>query len=246
MSRFLTNSQVEARAEMQIAKYEARFGLISTPPVPMERVVEEVFDLRILWEPIEGAGALSPLAGLRPAERQIVINETRREALETTPGLLGFTLGHELGHWDLHVDHAGLAHPSFEGFEGEETGAFQHFRSSGGDVRVLLGRLHRIGLTTTEAYEAVREMTRGEDSFFEARQADRYAATLLMPEALVRRAIRGVDLLQWPSLYRLRDLFEVSISALTIRLQTLGMIYIAKDKRIHRSREEASGQTALW
>lgn len=243
MTRYLTNAQVEARAESCIGEFERRVGQIAEPPVPVERVIEEVFDLRILWEPIEAKGALAPLAGLRPAERRVVVNENRRESFESTPGLLEFTLGHEAGHWDLHVDKAALGHPTFDGFDAES--AFRQFRSTGGDVRVLLGRLHKMGVSTQEAYEAVRELTRAEDDFFESRQADRYAATLLMPHDLVLRSVEGLDLLAWPALYGLRDRFRVSITALKIRLETMGFIYVTEDKRIHRSKAEALGQTSF-
>lgn len=47
--------------------------------------------------------------------------------------------------------------------------------------------------------------------------------------------------LSWPSLYRLTDTLRVSISALTIRLQQLNLLYI-KDRIIYSSEEEASGQ----
>jgi hypothetical protein len=245
MNRFWSNEQVEARAEARVAEYEARFGRIPQPPVPIERLIDEIFDLRILWEPIEANGAISPLAGIRPADRQIVVNEDHRSTFAASPALLNFSFAHELGHWDLHVDHTEMSHPTFVGFEAD-SGAFRHFRSSGGDVQVLLGRLHRLGITGTDAYEAVREVTRGEDDLHEARQANRYAATLLMPRALVRRAVEGQDLLRWPALYRLRDQFQVSISAMTIRLETMGLVYIAPDRRIHRSKAEALGQTALF
>lgn len=245
MTRYWTNRQVEERAEARIAELERRCGQILAPPVPIERVVEEVFDLRILWEPIGAAGAVNPLAGLRPRERCVVVNENRRAAFEANVGLLAFTFGHELGHWDLHVDQAGLVHPTLDGFD-HDAGAFQHFRAPGGDVRVLLGRLHEMGLTPQEAQEAVVELTRGEDDFFESRQADRYAATLLMPEGLVRCVADGLDLQQWPTLYRLRDQFQVSISAMKIRLQTMGLIFVTPDGRIHRSKAEALGQTTLW
>ncbi len=243
MTRYWTNAQVEAQAEERVAEFERRFGALLQPPVPIERLIEEVFDLRILWEPIEADGTVAPLAGLRPAERRIVVNENRRDAFEKSPGLLSFSLGHELGHWDLHVDHAALSHPSFEGFPADS--AFRRFRSSGGDVEVLLGRLHRMGVSTEEAYELVRDMTRAEDDFFEARQADRYAATILMPSALVLRAVEGRDLLAWPTLYDLRDGFGVSITALKIRLETMKLIYVTPDKTIHRSKAEALGQTTF-
>jgi Zn-dependent peptidase ImmA (M78 family) len=77
-------------------------------------------------------------------------------------------------------------------------------------------------------------------------QAERFASYLLMPSHLLLPAIEGVDLLRWPNLYRLRDTFSVSITALKIRLENLGLIYVDPDGGLHRSKEEAHGQLALF
>ena len=44
------------------------------------------------------------------------------------------------------------------------------------------------------------------------RQAHQFMGFLLMPSHLLREAIRDVDLLSWPNLYALRDLFQVTIT----------------------------------
>jgi hypothetical protein len=243
VTRFISNARAEERAEERVAEYQRRFGEILEPPVPLELMLDHVFDLGVLWEPISTEGGLSPLAGIRPRDRLIVLNEERRRIFDQYPGLLQFTYGHEIGHWDLHVDQASLVHPSLEGFE--PAGAFQHHRSPGGVVEVLVSRLHKLGLSPPEIHETVAEVTRGMDSFFEARQVNRYTGALLMPRALVLRAVDGRDLTSWRTLYELRDRFQVTISALTIRLQNLGLIYVADDRTIHRSRAEYMGQMKL-
>jgi Zn-dependent peptidase ImmA (M78 family) len=93
--------------------------------------------------------------------------------------------------------------------------------------------------------EVVHEATRGTDDFFEGRQANRYSATLLMPRDLMLRTIESVDLTSWPALYRLAQQFEVTISALRIRLEALGLIHVAEDRSIHRSKAEYLGQQRL-
>jgi hypothetical protein len=243
VTEFITNTQAEERAENRVAEYEQCFGEVQEPPIPIERMLDYVYDLKVLWEPISTEAGLSPLAGIRPRDRLVVVNEKRREVFDRNPGLLQFTYGHEVGHWDLHVDHASLAHHSFEGFE--SGGAFQHHRTPSGIVEVLVSRLHGMGLSTAEILGAVAEVTRGMDNFFEARQVNRYAAALLMPRSLVLRVIDGLDLTAWRTLYELRDRFEVTISVLTIRLQSLGLIHIAEDRTIHRSRAEYMGQMRL-
>jgi hypothetical protein len=76
-------------------------------------------------------------------------------------------------------------------------------------------------------------------------QADHFAAYLLLPAHLLLPALDGLDLLQWPVLYRLRDQFRVSISALTYRLQGLGKLWV-KDSRLYESEATANGQLALF
>lgn len=245
MTRHLSPAQIEARAGERIQEYEQRFGKIAVPPVPLERVIDEVFDLRVLWEGISVEDGLAPLAGLEPAARRIIVNENRRQIIASTPGLLNFTLGHEAGHWDLHVDQASLTHPTIDGLQAQ-AGAFRRHRTTSGFVEVLASRLHQAGLTKDEIHAAVHEATRGEDTFLEARQVNRYAAALLMPRDLVLRTVNGLDYLNWPALYRLRDAFDVSITALKVRLEELDLLYVADDKTIHRSRAEYHGQGKLF
>jgi Zn-dependent peptidase ImmA (M78 family) len=53
-------------------------------------------------------------------------------------------------------------------------------------------------------------------------QADRFAALLLMPSELIGPRAAATNTALWPPLYALRDEFEVSISAMVIRVRALG------------------------
>lgn len=78
------------------------------------------------------------------------------------------------------------------------------------------------------------------------RNAHKFMGYLLMPrKALLERA-RGLDLQSWRGLYRLRDDFDVTITAMKIRLEKLGLTYVDDNGRFHRSRQEAAGQNALF
>jgi hypothetical protein len=205
-------------------------------------MIDDTFDLRLLWAPFEEEAILQPLAGLQPAERRIVINEQRRAWFDEHPGALNFTLAHELGHWDLHVDHAALGHPLLDGME---RAGVTLCRSSLGVVEVLLTGLLERGVPIDEAYTTVHSMTRGTDDFFMARQANRYAGALLMPWHLIDRATTGRDLLAWPTIYRLAEEFLVTTTAMKIRLESLGRIFVAPDRSIHLSEAEFRGQARL-
>ena len=76
-------------------------------------------------------------------------------------------------------------------------------------------------------------------------QAHRFMSFLLMPSSSLWEAVRDVEITSWSNLYRLRDLFEVTISALTIRLERLGVLYVAKDGQLYPSRQEFHGQKRL-
>lgn len=70
-------------------------------------------------------------------------------------------------------------------------------------------------------------------------QAERFASYLLLPEWLLRPALEGLDLQQWPVLYALRDRFQVSITALRIRLEMLGLLHVAANGRIYENQQAA-------
>lgn len=75
-------------------------------------------------------------------------------------------------------------------------------------------------------------------------QAEFFASCLLMPKRLLQPIALDLNLLKWPNLYILRDRFHVSITAMTKRLQYLGMIYIL-DGDIYANEQEALGMRSL-
>ena len=77
------------------------------------------------------------------------------------------------------------------------------------------------------------------------RQAHQFMGFLLIPSHLLREAIRDIDLLSWQNLYALRDLFQVTITALTVRLTKLNLLSISDDKKLYPSRQVYDGQMPL-
>ena len=77
------------------------------------------------------------------------------------------------------------------------------------------------------------------------REAHQFMGFLLLPSHLLQEAIREIDLLNWPNLYALRDLFQVTITALTVRLAKLNLLYISDDKKLYPSRQVYEGQMPL-
>ncbi len=76
--------------------------------------------------------------------------------------------------------------------------------------------------------------------------ADDLMSYLLMPKTLLLPRAARVDLQAWRGLYKLRDDFGVTISAMKVRLEKLGLTYVDDDGRFHKSRQEAMGQGSLF
>lgn len=71
-------------------------------------------------------------------------------------------------------------------------------------------------------------------------QAERFASYLLLPAQFLLPALEGLNLHRWPDLYRLRDQFNVSITALRIRLEKLGYLHLAANGRLYPSKAAAT------
>ena len=79
-------------------------------------------------------------------------------------------------------------------------------------------------------------------------QADMFAASVLMPRDIVCGAINQLKErghVAFPDLYKLKDNFEVSISALVSRVQSLNLLYVANNK-VYMNQAEATGQISLF
>ena len=88
------------------------------------------------------------------------------------------------------------------------------------------GRLHRFKPATWDRREW---------------QAEQFASYLLLPNQLLLPAIEGLDLQSWSDLYRLRARFNVSITALRIRLEKLGYLFVAENGRIYPDQVSSQG-----
>ena len=211
-TRYFPDVHIERQAIRLLNRYEREFEAVTKPPVPVEDIADGLLDLRILWDALPESAGTSTLAGLDPDERMIKFNEYRRNVIEETPGLYNTVLGHEVGHWELHV-------------------------GCGRDAQEQLPKFDQI---YDCLYQEATSTQRPRET-----QAHRFMEFLLMPSYLLMEAIRDFELTSWPNLYKLRGLFQVTISALTIRLERLGVLYVATDSQLYPSLQEYHGQTRL-
>jgi hypothetical protein len=132
-----------------------------------------------------------------------------------------------------------------------------YFDNTGGFYNTVLAheighKILHIGETASEARRLLPGTDISSEFLFRSEkpgnklewQAHRFMGYLLLPYRLLRQFITTEDLCYWPTLYYLREKFDVTISALVIRLTNLGLIYV-EDKKIYRSRAVANGQRSL-
>ena len=211
-TKFLSDTQLEDMAGRLLFRYESLYGTIASPPVPMERILEDVLDLNILWEDIPEAPDQSILAELDSSSKTVTFNESRRALITETAGLYYTILAHEAGHWEVHVDHGLLAQLPLPNLEPDFSCLYRR-SGPGQDLREV--------------------------------QAHRFMGFLLMPSHVLMEAVRDVGPLSWSGLYELRDRFQVTITALKIRLERLGLLHVTEDGKLYPSRQEYEGQIRL-
>jgi len=214
-----------------------------TPPIPIDKIIEQQFDLRIGWEEIPELKGEKILGAIYYRQKTIILNENHRKELEEKPGLERFTLGHELGHWDLFCDKGKLDALTLPGL-GLENGQGKPALREGklGLYEVII----KNAWTDDADFKKLMAIMNRKDGFFEAHAVNTYASTMLLPIDLLKESCRGKRLDNWPELYRLAEEYGVTITALKVRLSKLGHLHIGKNGSIRRGKEtESRGQNRI-
>lgn len=72
--------------------------------VDIDYIIEFVYDLEIIWENIDNLDTKGIiLAAIKPSEKIIIMNESKKDLFKEKMGTMNFSKAHELGHWVLHV-----------------------------------------------------------------------------------------------------------------------------------------------
>ncbi len=135
--KYLRNEVIEEVTACRIRQYEAKIGEEVRFPVPIENVVEQVLGLDFDRDEIEERPGEQILGGLHVASRMIYLNTKHAKLFEEKPGLERSTIGHEAGHWDIDIDRAHLAHPTFAGLDLAPHVVHRHGRNSDLLIKVL-------------------------------------------------------------------------------------------------------------
>ena len=236
--KFYRNQEIEDVAAERLSQLARILARPLAPPIPIDLLAEQVLGLDFLWEDIDELPRETVLGALHPHKRLIIMNERHRTLFETKPGLERFTKGHEMGHWDLFIDQGALEHPTL--FALDDSSLFTRRRSPVGEVTVM-----KWLLSFPEGQGFLRDLKSRADDPNEARAVNRYAAAILMPKDLLRVEVDTIDRTRWSNLYRIAERFEVTIGALTVRLQQLGLLYVGKDRTLYKDPVQAKGQIVL-
>ena len=241
----LTNMRtrtIDGITGMRIRQYEQLTGQPVMFPVPIEKIVERILRLDFDWIEIDEQPGEQILGGLIPEDRRIVLNSRHLDLFQSKPGLERSTIGHEAGHWDIDIDRTSLHHPRLPGFNLQPSVVRRHAM----DRHVLVEVLNRAAYDD-RYFELYRELTAGQDSPEVRSAVDRYQSSMLMPEWLIKLAVKNIDVTSWTAMYELAALAQVTISNLIVRLHRLDVIYIPEGTRdIYAGRDAFTGQKHLF
>lgn len=172
-----------------------------TPPIPVERIAEDLYGLRIadVADPASVPGAPDPggnahLSGLLlPSKGEIWVHAGEAELW---PPRRRFTIAHELGHWILH-------------------------RDAGEPVMCRAAELAG-GRTVTGVLPAVPEGSKRPPLPIAEAEANAFAAALLLPAVTIREAHSDCG----GEIEALMATFDSSKAAMERRLRTLGLDWL--------------------
>ena len=101
---FLQPEEIEWGASRLLGAYAERFGVALAPPIPVDEILESHLhlDLRFKDLPRE-LGKPNVLGATWVRRREVAVDESLDPTLNPKmEGRYRFTLGHEVGHWQLH------------------------------------------------------------------------------------------------------------------------------------------------
>ena len=213
--KFLPDAKIARQAVQLLRAHEACNGAVTVPPVPVERIVEDTLDLQLVWQCIPEAAGQSILGAL-------VLDPDAPKILFNESRL------------DLFESTPGLYQTTLA----HEAGHWLlHAQAQLQTQPPLMPELGGQDYSLPAAAQPSRDPKEV--------QAHKFMSFLLMPDHLLRAAVRGVNLQSWPQLYDLRAQFQVTVSALRIRLEMANLLYVSGDKQLFASRQAFQGQIRL-
>jgi hypothetical protein len=102
--RFLSREEIEFAAISTVFAYERQFEKITDPPIPVEEILECHLELDLRFEDLVGShSAPDALGAIWMHQREVKIDASLDPTVfPQKEGRYCFTVGHEIGHWQLH------------------------------------------------------------------------------------------------------------------------------------------------
>lgn len=102
--KFLPEEEIELAALATLDAYGRRFSEVAAPPVPVEEMLECDLELDFGFEDLRGSGfGADALGAMWVQERKVRVDSSLDPTVyPDKEGRYRFTMGHEIGHWQLH------------------------------------------------------------------------------------------------------------------------------------------------
>ena len=124
-TRYRTPQQLAVVADDVLARFASEFGWCRAMPIPIEQIVERMYEISIEWHELEELPGASVLGALDSVSKTVVLNLRHEQMFSDVLGPYEFTLAHELGHWLFDADD-----PRQLNLLDGPTGRFCHSRTS--------------------------------------------------------------------------------------------------------------------
>lgn len=103
-----SNSVLEQKVAELLRRHACQRRWTPSLPVPVDSLIEHTLDLCIEYDTIDEPPGATIWGSIEPARKTITLNGTHTDSFAKYPGLERFTLGHEVGHWVMHVNQSEL------------------------------------------------------------------------------------------------------------------------------------------
>ena len=232
---YLADADIEASANALLAEYARRKGIEVRLPIPIENILEDHLGLHLGFDDLRTRlGVPDVLGALWIETEEVIVDQTLDP--DEQPSVLTrfrFTLGHEIGHWQLHRELA-LAQRLQPSLFQQSTGPSIICRTSQQRARIELqaNAFAAALLMPRRAVTSHWQRMIGPERLKVSELKDRGGAFLAAAAALGRGYVgsdgRGQQNDVVEAVIRpIAEAFEVSRPAMRIRLEQLG--FIARD-----------------
>lgn len=234
--KYLTDLEIEERAAQVLDRFVIGGRQQPKLPIDIDTIVEADFGLRVVWEPINEPAGCRTFAFIEPFWSngdwiaKITLNKLHQKFLFEHPEIERLTRGHELCHWEIHIDKSSL-NAGFLPFG--EPSAHRKFHRLNYSEHSLTSeqknRLAKFAFKNAQAYSLLKPQEANCEEVIEPtwmhRQAEHFSACLLVPKKPLTDIIEsGINPTFYGTHVHLAEKFQVSKRVIQIRLKKLRII----------------------